>query len=100
MTTALLGPRKGGTTVNYLKFPLHLKNASTVVEVTLNGVESDVFLVDDSNLASFERGGQYAYFGGHYKASPVILTAPSGGSWTVVVIPLGGRVEASVRTVG
>jgi hypothetical protein len=86
--------------VNYLKFPLHLKNAATVVQVTLNGVESDVFLVDDPNLASFERGGQYTYYGGHYNVSPVILSAPSGGSWTVVVIPLGGQVEASVRTVG
>ena len=86
--------------MNYLKFSLHLENASTVVEVTLNGVESDVFLVDDSNLANLERGGQYTYFGGHFKASPVILRAPSGGSWTVVVIPLGGRVEATVRTIG
>jgi hypothetical protein len=86
--------------VNFLKFSLNHQNAGTFVEVTLSGVESDVFLVDDSNLASFERGGRYTYFGGHYNASPVFLRTPSSGNWTVVVIPLGGRVEASVRTVG
>lgn len=86
--------------MNFLKFALNHQNAGAFVEVTLSGVESDVFLVDDSNLASFERGGQYKYFGGHYNASPVILRVPSSGNWTVVVIPLGGRVEASARIVG
>jgi hypothetical protein len=83
--------------MNFLKFPLNHKDAGAGVEVTLNGVESDVFLVDDSNLASFERGGRYTYFGGHYKSSPIVLGVPHSGNWTVVVVPLGGRVEAKVR---
>lgn len=84
--------------MNFIKFPIGWQPASTGVEVTLTGVESDVFLVDDANLAAFERGGQYRYFGDHYKQSPVRLVVPAAGVWTVVVIPgLGGTVRASVR---
>jgi hypothetical protein len=84
--------------MNYLKFPLHHQDAGVTVEVTLQGVESDVFLVDSTNLSSFERGGQYRYYGGHYKSSPVRLTVPSNGTWTAVVVPVGGTVKAVVRT--
>ena len=85
--------------MNFLKFPLNNQNAGTAVEVTLDGVESDVFLVDDPNLATFQRGGQFRYVGGHYKASPVVLGVPSTGNWTAVVVPgTGGTVRASVRT--
>jgi len=84
--------------VNYLKFPLNHQNSGAVVEVTLSGVESDVFLVDSVNLSIFERGGRFDYFGGHYKHSLVRLTVPSSGTWTAVVVPgLGGTVRASVR---
>lgn len=47
--------------MNYLKFSVNLKSARTVVEVTLSGVESDVFLVDNTNLSRFESGGEYTY---------------------------------------
>lgn len=83
--------------MNYLKFDLHQQNSGAVVEVRLSGVESDVFLVDSGNLRSFEGGGRYQYYGGHYKASPVRLRIPTPGHWTAVVIPKGGRVDASVR---
>ena len=86
--------------MTYITFPLQLKSARTVVEVTLSGSESDVFLVDDTNLSSFKRGGRYTYYGGHYEASPVRLHPPSGGHWNAVVVPSGGHVEASVRTIG
>jgi Domain of unknown function (DUF1883) len=87
--------------MNYLKFPLNYQSAGVTVEVTLRGVESDVLLMDSSNLSSFERGaGQVNSYGGHYKASPVGLTVPTSGTWTVVVIPgPGGTVHASVRTI-
>jgi hypothetical protein len=85
--------------MNFLEFPLNHQNAGTGVEVTLEGVESDVFLVDDSNLSSFKRGGQFRYLGGHYEASPVVLGVPLAGNWTVVVVPgPGGTVRASART--
>ena len=84
--------------MNFIEFPLHYQSTGTAVEVTLQGVESDVFLVDSANLSSFKRGGQYRRYGGHYNRSPVVLGVPSSGTWTVVVVPgLGGRVEASVR---
>lgn len=85
--------------MSYVKFPLHYQNAGATVEVTLQGVESDVFLVDSANLSSFERGSQYNYFGGHYKSSPVRLRIPSNGTWTAVVVPVGGAVRAAARII-
>jgi hypothetical protein len=86
--------------VNYLKFPLQYQSAGAAVEVTLRGVESDVFLVDASNLSNFESGRQFNYHGGHYKGSPVRLNVPTGGVWTAIVIPgQGGTVDASVRVI-
>jgi hypothetical protein len=67
-----------------------------MVEVVLRGVASNVFLVDDLNLHKLERVGQFTYYGGHCKRSPVRLRVPSSGMWTAVVIPFGGYVEASV----
>lgn len=84
--------------MNFLKFPLGYQGGGQIVEADLSGVESDVFLVDDSNLRSFESGSDFRYFGGHFKQSPVRLQIPSPGSWIAVVIPgLGGTVSASVR---
>ena len=83
--------------MNYLNFPVGQAGAGTVVEVTLSGVESDVYLVDASNLAAMHSGRQFRYHGGHFKSSPVRLAVPHRGDWTVVVAPVGGRVTASVR---
>jgi hypothetical protein len=87
--------------MNFLKFPLHHQVAGAVVQVTLSGVESDVFLVDEINLRQFEqRGSGFSYTGGHYKGSPVRLRVPSSGLWTAIVIPSpGGTVRASVRVI-
>lgn len=85
--------------MNFLKFPLHQRSAGTVVQVTLSGTESDVFLVDPSNLQAMESGRQFSYHGGHFKKSPVRLVVPSNGVWTAIVVPgKNGRVRASVQT--
>jgi hypothetical protein len=87
--------------MNYLKFPLGEIGSGTVVEVTLTGVESDVYILDGPNFAAMQRGGQFRYTGGHYKGSPVRLRVPQQGTWTAVVIPgAGGTVRASVQTIG
>lgn len=84
--------------MNYLKFPLNYQASGSVVQVSLTGVESDVFLVDSTNLSAFERGDQFRYYGGHYNSSLVCLQMPSSGTWTVIVVPgSGGTVRASVR---
>lgn len=84
--------------MNFLKFPLNHQDAGSVVEVTMSGVESDVMLLDPTNFSSFQRGRNFRYTGGHYKASPIRLAVPSSGSWTAVVVPgQRGTVRATVR---
>jgi Domain of unknown function (DUF1883) len=84
--------------VPFLQFQLNIHRPGAVVEVKLSGVESDVFLLDDSNFRTFESGQPtFQGKGGHYKQSPVRLQAPSAGHWNVAVVPYGGRVEAKVR---
>lgn len=84
--------------MDYLNFPLGRVGRGSVVEVTLRGSESDVFLVDSANLGRFQRGEQFQYVGGHYTQSPVRLGVPSLGDWTAVVIP-SGQVSASARLI-
>jgi hypothetical protein len=87
--------------INFLKFPLNHQDAGAVIEVTLDGVASDVFLVDPSDLRAMESGRQFQYHGGHYNRSPVRLSIPQAGDWTVIVVPgAGGTVKASARVVG
>jgi hypothetical protein len=83
--------------LNFLKFPVGQVGSGTVVEVALSGVESDVYLVDAPNFAAMQSGRSFRYHGGHFKASPVRLGVPHHGNWTAVVVPVGGRVDASVR---
>ena len=87
--------------MQFLKFPLGQLVSGTIVEVVLRGVESDVYLADDSNLRKLERGDLNGFrgYGGHYRRSPIHLGVPSNGTWTAIVIPIGGRVEASVRMI-
>lgn len=86
--------------MNYLKFSLGHQDAGSMFRTTLSGVESDVFLVDTQNLANFADGRPFRYVGGHYKRSPVDLTVPSSGTWTLVVVPgLGGSVRAEVQPI-
>lgn len=68
-----------------------------VVHVTLSGCESDVFLVDAINYSAFCRGDNFRYYGGHYRASPVNLRAPSTGRWHLVIQPTGGSVRANTQ---
>jgi hypothetical protein len=57
--------------MNFRKYSLGHLEPGRVVAATLSGVESDVFLVDDVNLRSFESGRAFRYFGGHYRPSPI-----------------------------
>jgi hypothetical protein len=83
--------------MRYLHFDVGDQQTGAVVEASIRGSESDVFLVDSSNFQRFKRGDNFEYFGGHYDRSPVRLPVPHSGHWTAVVIPTGGRVQASVQ---
>jgi hypothetical protein len=88
--------------MSYLKFDLHHQDPGTMVEVSMSGMESNVYVVDDMNLRRLERGEsfQHARGGGRYRRSPARMAIPSAGHWTAVVMPIGGRVQASVKVFG
>jgi Domain of unknown function (DUF1883) len=84
--------------VNFLDFDLGWREARSVVNVTLSGVESDVLLVSATDAQRYGQGQQVQYWGGHYRRSPAVIRVPNSGNWHVLVVPgLGGRVEASVK---
>lgn len=79
--------------MNFTRYDLGQQSRGATVAVTLDGTEANVFLVDSVNLARYQRGDTYNYYGGHATHSPVRLTVPQDGHWHVVV-DLGGFVGA------
>jgi Domain of unknown function (DUF1883) len=82
--------------LSYLKFPIGQARTGAVVDVTLRGISSDVFLVDASNLMAMQSGRSYKYYGGHYKASPVRLGIPQGHCKMVARGRLSARVARQI----
>lgn len=73
--------------------------AVRIVEVTLNGTEANVLLMDNLEYSNYKADRRANGYGGHTKTSPVRLKVPSSGNWCIVV-DLGGyagRIGASVR---
>jgi len=84
--------------VNFLHYEFDL-SADETIEVTLDGQQANVRLLDDANFALYKDGKQHHYYGGLAKESPSRLVAPHEGHWHVV-IDLGGypgTIKASVR---
>jgi hypothetical protein len=80
---------------------LGVLNGGEVVEVTLSS-QANVRLMDGSNFSNYSRRGQYRFFGGLAKTSPIRLQVPNAGHWHVA-IDLGGysgQVRAGVRVLG
>jgi hypothetical protein len=73
--------------MNYLHYEFDL-GADDVVEVTLDK-QANVRLLDATNYALYRNGGQYRYYGGLAKESPVRIRVPHAGPWHLV-IDLGG----------
>jgi hypothetical protein len=46
---------------------------------------ADVYLVDQSNFNSRQRGDRFQYFGGHFEQTPVTVSASGPGRWYLIV---------------
>lgn len=53
-------------------------------------------LMDDTNFASFRRGGGCQYYGGFFTHFPARIAAPHAGHWNLV-LDIAGR-RASIRS--
>jgi hypothetical protein len=51
--------------------------------------QCNVRLMDDSDFASFRRGGRHRYYGGFYERLPARIRVPSTGFWNTT-LDLGG----------
>jgi hypothetical protein len=85
--------------LNFTQYDLGSRRAGEIVEVTLQGTEANVELLDGLNLCSFKAGRRHTYYGGHYKRSPARISIPRSGRWYVVVHlgGFGGSVRSGVR---
>ena len=83
------------------QYDLGFQEDGSIVEVTLEGTEANVQLLDSTALANYKARRGYQYVGGHYRQSPVRLSVPHAGVWYVTV-DLGGyvgTVRSGVRVI-
>ena len=71
--------------MNFTHYDLGLLGGGEVVEVSLQGTEANVRLLDSANFSAYRAGRQHRYYGGHARRSPVTLTVPSAGHWHVAM---------------
>ena len=84
--------------MNFLDFDLEVCSRGDTALVNLTGLESDVLLMESSDVSRYRSGMRIKYWGGHYDKSPIRLVIPQHGNWHVVVVPgPGGTVQASVQ---
>ncbi len=55
--------------------------------------QCNALLTDDFNFSSYQSGGQFHYYGGHYKQFPVRIVVPSAGFWNVTIDLGGGAAQ-------
>ncbi|MGL5655375.1 MAG: DUF1883 domain-containing protein [Fusobacteriaceae bacterium] len=82
-------------------YDLGFLNNDKIIQVSLQGTECNVFLVNSSNFQKYKNGNQYTYYGGHTKSSLVDLGVPNYDHWYLVV-DLGGyagSIKSSVKII-
>lgn len=67
-------------------------NAGDVVVLDCD-TQCNFMLTDDSNFSSYKRGGQFRYYGGHFKLFPARIAVPHAGNWNVTIDLGGGRAN-------
>lgn len=74
--------------MQYWHYDFDGTSAGDMVRVDID-IAANVILVDDSGFRSYQCGGQYRYWGGQVKRTPIFLQIPYNGNWHLV-IDLGG----------
>lgn len=85
--------------MNFTQYDLGYRHAGEIVQVSLQGTEANVRLLDSSGLSAFKNGRRHSYYGGHYRRSPAMIQIPRNGHWYVTVDlgGFGGNVRSSVQ---
>ena len=63
-------------------------NAGDTVRLDCD-TQCNFMLMTDSDFASYQRGGRFHYFGGHFARFPAFITAAHADNWNIA-IDLGG----------
>lgn len=74
--------------MQYWHYDFNGAKAGDRVRVDID-IAANVILVDDFGFHSYRSGGQYRYWGGQARRTPILLTVPYDGNWHLV-IDLGG----------
>lgn len=83
--------------MEFLHYSLGYLERGKNIQVSIEGTECDVLLLDNINLLNYKFGKRFSYYGGHYKYSPVTITIPYYGQWNLVIA--NGRVKVSVKVI-
>ncbi len=75
--------------MNFQHWPMNLASGGGIA-MTID-TQCDVFLVDDSNFASFKSGRDFRYYGGNQKLKQVRIRVPRSGHWHLVLVPMPGN---------
>jgi hypothetical protein len=55
--------------------------------------QCNVLVMDDSNFRSYQRGGQFTYYGGWRTRFPTQVGVPHSDNWNTVIDLAGGRAN-------
>jgi hypothetical protein len=85
--------------MNFTHYDLGELAGGDIIEVTLEGTEANVRLMDSLNFSAYRVRRQHQYFGGHATQSPMRIQVPSSGHWHIAIDlgGYGGSVRSAVR---
>lgn len=62
--------------------------------VVLNcDTQCNFMLTNDVNFSAYRRGGQFRYYGGHFKRFPARIVVPETGNWNITIDLGGGQAQ-------
>jgi hypothetical protein len=55
--------------------------------------QCNFMITTDSDFSSYQRGGRFQYYGGHYSRFPARIVVPQSDNWNITIDLGGGRAD-------